>query len=446
MSTNTSVRMRTRVRISRTTKFLGAIGIFSVTAITVNLWLLSKPSLASVTARPFLSLGQLTALIGGTLLSLNYVLSARLRFLEPLFGGLDRAYLAHRFLGMAGFISIVYHPAFLAVNSFRAGGPALNFFLPSADVASSLGVFALFGYIVLIAATLFIKLPYHMWRLTHKLMGVPLFLFAAHVYFIPSDTSRYLPLRVWMLGLVAAGIASYVYKVFLYGKFGPRYSYAVESIALRNDFIDVVLQPKGRRLEFSPGQFAYVSFKNRAVGREPHPFSISSGPNEPTIRFSVKSVGDYTDRLKLLRAGDEAVLHGPYGVFGEEALHSGKDQLWIAGGIGVTPFLSMLRHLPLSRGPRIWFFYCTRSAVDAVYLPEIIAGGAGHSELEVIHHNAEAMGKIDYSNIECRVGELADKKIFLCGPPPMMESLVRQFVARGVRPRNIIYEKFSFIT
>lgn len=104
---------------------------------------------------------------------------------------------------------------------------------------------------------------------------------------------------------------------------------------------------------------------------EPHPFTISSSPKEKNLRFTIRIAGDYTQYLyNHLRPGVIAVVEGGYGMM--DYRRGGKEQIWIAGGIGVTPFLSWIRDMPQESGHDIDFFYTVRTKDEALFLSEIL--------------------------------------------------------------------------
>ncbi|HTY40189.1 MAG TPA: ferric reductase-like transmembrane domain-containing protein [Candidatus Paceibacterota bacterium] len=427
-------------------KWGGVVLIGLVGLITVNLWVMSKSDPGIILKTPWLSLGQITALLGASFLAVNYVLSARLREVERVFGGLDKMYKVHRTTGGLGFILVVYHPIFLAANVLSFHSPAWNYFLPSAELSYTFGVVALYLFATLITLTIYAKLPYRIWKLTHIWMGLPLLFVGLHVWFIDSDISRYMPLRFWIIGLVAVAGAAFVWKRFFYTKFGPHYSYRAKSVRQLGTVTELELAAAGAHLHFEPGQFVFVSIQNDAVGREKHPFSISSAPGEPELRLSIKSLGDYTARLPLVKAGDEVVVYGPYGYFGEKAWRDDKDQVWVAGGIGITPFLSFVHYRSAhpSDLPRATFYYTTRSMKDAPYADEVAR--EADPGLRFYHHRSDEKGFLTASLIEKQTGDLRHKRVFLCGPKGMMDNMADQFRKHGVPARDIIFEDFSFLT
>ncbi len=425
-------------------KTLGGAVIISINFLVLSLWILSKPDISSISDNPLFSLGQATALLGATLLSLNYILAARLRFLESYFGGLDKMYRIHRLIGSLGFVTICFHPIFLAMNSFSATN-AIRYFVPSSNIPYALGLFSFYAYALLIVATTHLKLPYHIWKITHKFMGVPFVLFALHMIFIPTNLHNYLPLQIVLSLVTGTGLAAYIYKLFFYNRYGPKFNYQIKKASRLEKITELILKPVGKNLPFVPGQFVFVKFENRAIGKESHPFSISSGKEEPYLRLSIKSLGDYTDRVQLLKPGETVQVYGPYGTFHYDN-NEESDQIWIGGGIGITPFLSMLRAIPKKTASQIWLFYCTRNKSDAPYLPEINGEKEKLNSLYFTHHASEDQGRITYAHIKEQAATLKDKKIFLCGPRGMMENLANEFMTNGVRARNIQYEDFSFLT
>ena len=94
---------------------------------------------------------------------------------------------------------------------------------------------------------------------------------------------------------------------------------------------------------FVPGQFALIYIEAKD-GWHRHPFTIASAPAERILRVTVKALGDYTSRLReLLEPGMPAVVGGPHGRFNHAK--GAPDQVWIAGGVGIAPFLSWMRAL-----------------------------------------------------------------------------------------------------
>ena len=166
---------------------------------------------------PLVSLNQVTALLGTILFMWSMVLATRLNFLEKLFGGLDKVYHTHRKVSEIGFALILLHPVMLTLSSPRIG---LKYFAPLHNKSAvNLGVYSFWVFVIAIALTLFIKkikLPYHLWKQTHKFLNLAMILALLHVATVKSDTSIFAPLGIWMLITTGLGVASGIYMSFLY--------------------------------------------------------------------------------------------------------------------------------------------------------------------------------------------------------------------------------------
>lgn len=431
-------------------KRLGIPVLFVVLAVTVVLWGFAKADTGAV---GFVrSLAQLSALLAATLAVLNYVLAARARSIERLFGGLDKMYGVHRLVGGGAFLFMLYHPIFLALNVLPNWSLALRYFIPGGNLAYTLGIIALALFIVLIVLTIFARLPYHWWKRTHILMGIPLVFVGFHTFIVPSDASGFWPLTAWMALLFAAAGVAVIYRRFLYTRFGPRHTYTVQNVARLGSITEVRLAPHGAPLSFVPGQFVFVSFRSARVTPEKHPFTISSAPSSPELRLSMKSLGDWTAGLAALSFGTDAVVYGPYGVFGERAFRGTGDQVWIAGGIGITPFLGIAAaraNAPETKG-MAHLFYCTKTKEEAVYLRELEDIAARTGTFRVTSHVSDEEGFLTAERALTAAGVPVDGRrnvpVFLCGPKPMTDGLIEQLEACGVAGKNIIREDFSFFS
>lgn len=390
----------------------------------------------------FTSLGQIFALSGTSMFALNFILGARLKFLEKYFDGQNRVYERHNQLGQIALIFLLFHPLFLlpkyAGGSF--GGAAL-FLLPNSNLPQTLGWVALVMMILLIVLTLYLRPKYNMWKWTHKFFGLAFLLVTLHMYFIPSDVAVFLPLRIYMLGLSILGLIAFGYRSLLARFFVKNYIYIVTKVSrLTGGVIEIGMRSSGESIHFKPGQFVFVKFKNKKVGGEIHPFSFSSHPDEEIVAITVKCLGDYTNNLDALCLGDQALLEGPYGVF-DFRRGFFKNQIWIAGGIGITPFLSMASELKLLNCFKIDLYYCLKNKNEAIYLDRLREMAPN---LNLIEHYSDYQGRLDATVIIKKSGSLKNKSIYLCAPSSMIQSLKNQFRSMGVRPSFVYSEEFNF--
>ncbi len=151
-----------------------------------------------------------------------------------------------------------------------------------------------------------------------------------------------------------------------------RYSYVVQAVKKLNGTVaEVTLHPQAARVAHRAGQFLYVYFDSDKTLEEPHPFTISSAPHEHDLRLSIKASGDWTQHMhEHLQAGATAFVDGPYGEFNFKT--GSRKQVWIAGGIGITPFMSWMRDFDANpHGREIDFFYTTTVPEEALFMDEI---------------------------------------------------------------------------
>lgn len=426
-------------------KKLGIPIIILSLIITLNLFIASKQSVGIIFNHPLLSLGQIFSLIGTILLCFSFVLSSKLSRLENWFGGFDKVYKTHHAAGAIAFVLLLLHPLFLIVDALPNKKLAVLYVLPSNIWSYNFGIIALWTMIFLIVLTIFVKLPYHVWKKTHEYMGLALLLGALHIFLVTSDVSRFAPLRVWMFSFIFVALSAYIYARFLYKHFGPKYNYVVEYFRRDEDLIELFLRPVGKSLPFSPGQFAFLQFENKELNSEEHPFSISSDPQSSFLRFSIKIVGDYTLNLRELEKGSKVRVFGPYGSFFEK-FSKCSGAVCIAGGIGITPFLGMLaQEVKKEKNDKeIFLYYCERNENEFFYDNEVKNLSMACSSIKYIPHCSSQKGRLKADQILQTIGSLKDKLIFLCGPAVMMKDLRKQFLKCGVNSNNIIFEDFNF--
>ncbi|MEK7165684.1 MAG: ferric reductase-like transmembrane domain-containing protein, partial [Patescibacteria group bacterium] len=317
-------------------KYRGIFIIACILLITLFLFILAKPRfLEIVQAAPLLSLSQSMALLGTVLFSLSFVLSSRFPFLENLFGGFDKVMKTHQIISALSVIGLLEHPFLLIFSRLPNISLILQYIVPSQELPLTLGIFALNSLIGLILVTLFVDLPYHVWKKTHEFMSVPLIFGILHTISISSDVSRYMPLKIWIYALLGLGSFAFIYRRYLYKFIGPRSTYIISQVNRTGDIVELLMIPKIKPLEIQPGQFVFMSIRSGQMNKEEHPFSVvKTQEYQSEIRIAAKVVGDYTLLLNQLNRGDEVVLWGPYGTFGER-FFAPCDVVCIAGGIGI---------------------------------------------------------------------------------------------------------------
>lgn len=419
--------------------------VWSLVGITTSLFLISKPSLAFASPHQLLlTVSQLSALLGIILLSFTYFLSSRANFLENLFGGLDQVYRLHHLMGIVSFLLLTVHPLFLILNILPDIRLSAIYLFPTlSGIDYNLGIFALYTLITLISLTLFVRLPYHIWKSTHEYMGLVILLGFFHALLIESDISRFLPLRIWILTITGLGLLFHLYRRFLYDRFGPAYNYRISKISRLNNVTEIFLSASDQTLHHHPGQFVFVRFPGLPGLDEPHPFSISSAPQNPRLRLSIKRLGDFTNRIKDLTVGTPAILSGPYGQF-YSRFASCDIAVCIAGGIGITPFISLLESKIRSADKPTFLFYSVKQINDAYYANRLVRLSK-YNNINYLFHNTAIQGRINARGIIKKSAvNPTSATYFICGPLSLMLTLRNQLLDLGVRPSRIIFEDFNF--
>lgn len=393
------------------------------------------------------SLGQISSLVGVVLFSLSLVLSLRIRLLEEYFDGMNSVYQAHHIVGGLAFIALLVHPLFLIIP-YSAGSwrEAALFLLPGQDWTINIGIAALLSMMSLLGITYYLDLPYQLWRYTHKFLGAVFFLGAMHGFFVESDVSRYVPLWWSMIVFSLLGAIAFIYRTLLGKILVPRYHYTIERVIHdTGKVIELVMKPSNpkRHMRFYPGQFIFLTIDRPSIDdTDPHPFSISSSPQQDSMRISIKALGDFSSWVGGLTQGMTATLEGPFGRF-SYLYNPNTSYVWIAGGIGVTPFVSMA--YTLTGTISVDLYYCMSDPSESAHLAELQTLAAVTQHFRVIPWYSGERGRLTGQQIVQTSGSIAQKDIFICGPGGMMHALKKQLRACGAHSSQIHTEEFDMV-
>jgi predicted ferric reductase len=400
----------------------------------VALWIVARPP-NQPTSR---YVGEICGAEAVLLLSCTLVLSTVLPAIERAFSGLDRVVVWHRRAATVGVLLLLPHVV-LATSSpdrYATGfGPGLG------DVA-------LLGLLVLSVWALAPKLraarwpgpirrlaraSYERWLTAHRLTGLFVIAAVPHGALVDPAVHDSTLLRVVYLTVGGVGIAAYIYRELFARFVVPVYNYTVADVRRPNDAtLEISLEPVRDPPLFVPGQFVFLAFGG-VGGWQRHPFSIASAPAERRLEVAIKAVGDLTrDLHDRLRPGTPARAAGPFGGF--DYRRGGHDQIWIAGGIGITPFMSWIRGFEATFDRHVDFYYSVAREADALYLDEIDAAGAQHPTFHPHVVYADRDGRLTAQRVAGGRPRGADVWVYLCGPPPMTAALAKVSVGSGFRP------------
>lgn len=389
-------------------------------------------------------------------MSAAMILAARPARLESALGGLDKAYRLHKWLGITSLSVAVGHWLLAVVPKWLVGwgllvrpprkpGPPLEglagLLREWRHTAEGIGEWAFYAALILVAIALLRWFPYRSFFKTHRLFALVYLPLAFHSLVLLNLDHWTTPLGPVMAVLLAGGIASAFVSLFRRAGARRRVAGTVETFRFHPDnrVLEVDLRVDGWE-GHRPGQFAFVTF-HRDEGA--HPFTIaSSWEGDGRLRFHVKGLGDYTKALPhRLRAGDPVVVEGPYGRF--DFAGRRPRQLWVAGGIGVTPFLARLRALALrpEGTPEIDLFFSTQ-APDESYLARL-RQLAEEARVRLHVRITPRDGLLTAERIRQEVPAWRDADVWFCGPAPFGKALRRDLVAQGLAPGDFHQEFFA---
>ncbi|MCY3873091.1 MAG: ferric reductase-like transmembrane domain-containing protein [Rhodobacteraceae bacterium] len=364
-------------------------------------------------------------------MAISQLIATRIAPVEWVFGGMDRAYILHKWLGIGALAAILLHDTIDAEMIGLGRGTAL------VEVAETAGEVALYGLLILVIVTVATFIPYHLWRWTHRFIGVFFVFGAFHYLFILKPFSVRDPLGLYVATFCVLGIAAFTFRL-LPARMRPSRRYEIAHLERTGKALAITMKPTGRALRYRPGQFVFVSFE----GGEPHPFTISKAPSDDgSIRVTVASLGDFTSQLgKLLPVGTSVRVEGPYGRFERRQL--GNPGLWIAGGIGITPFVAWAQAMN-RQDAAATLVYCIRNENGAAHLQELATLADELPNFTLMLHTSEAQDRATAGKILEATGlDASDLSIAFCGPEPMRMALSKGFAASGVSVRRIGYEEF----
>ena len=442
---------------------------------TLTLWALRKSTL------------YYTGIMATAMMSLGVVLAMRLPIVENLIGGLDQHYRLHKWVGISTALFALAHwliklgPKWLVKQGFadailfKTPADVIGFFAesnpltPARSFAKDMGEWAIYAMLVLVVLALWKRFPYRAFFKTHRLMAIIYIALVFHSVVLFGEVGWFTPVGVFMAAVMAIGCVGAV--ISLLGKVGSRHRSMGHVTQVTKHTQDRVLEVHIDLANswhgHEAGQFAYVTFDPKEGA---HPFSISSPwRNDGEVVFHIKALGDYTSELpKNIHVGQRVTVEGPYGRFkfdpypallpdNQTSTVSTAHQIWIAGGIGITPFLSRLQMIAesapksdstqhasntqhLSTLP-ITLYYCTRvhdsSFVKALHRLSSLA----RINLHIIASDRDqplTAEKLKQDNPMWLTAHF-----WFCGPAGLGQSLRDALVAQGLKSRDFHQELFE---
>jgi len=387
---------------------------------------------------------------GLTQIAVQFVLIGRFKSVTAPYG-IDVILQFHRQLALIAITAILVHPLIIVIDN--PSRPKLLNPL-SGNWASRFALLGLLALLAIAVTSIYrerLKLNYEYWRFTHLLLGVLAVVFAQlHVSMAGLYTNTLWKTVIWVLIAVAmVGVVVYLRMLKPAWQRGSQWQ-VTEVRPERGDTWTLVLEAVDHPgMAFSPGQFAWLKLGSPFTLEE-HPFSFSSSAqHRQRVEFNIKELGDYTRTIKDVAPGTRASLDGPHGAFCIDR-YPAVGYVFIAGGVGITPMMSFLRTMADRRDPRrVVLFYADQTWEGLAFREELERLQEG-LDLEVVYVLQEPpdnwQGESGMITAEILQRHLPDKlnhRIFICGPPPMMDAVQNALLEKGVRQESIHLERFN---
>lgn len=433
-----------------------AIALWGLLALLSLLWLVADPR-ALLPAGFFAARGamvQYSGILAMGCMSVAMILALRPRWPEQWLGGLDKMYRLHKWLGIGGLGLAVAHwlwaqgPKWAVGYGWlarpdRGARPAIDnpvelFLQTLRDPAEGLGEWAFYATVLLIAVALIQQVPYRYFYKTHRLLAAAYLVLVFHSVVLLKFSYWPAPLGLLMAGLIAYGTVAAIMVLLRRVGAGRKFNGRIDSLHYYPELrvlegqVDIPVGWPGHKA----GQFAFVTSK---MSEGAHPYTIASAWNPALHRlnFITKELGDHTRTLRQsLQVGQSVQVEGPYGcfTFGDDCAR----QIWIGGGIGITPFIARMKELAQER--RADSSAPMRQAIDlfhstADFSEEAIAklqadADAAGVRLHVLHDPRD--GRLSGERIRAAVPDWRAASLWFCGPIAFGAALRQDFANHGL--------------
>ena len=423
--------------------------------VTVGLWL--RHGGLDTIGHPggtLIAAGQLTGLVGTYAVLVQLLLMSRIGWLER-YVGFDRLAVWHRWTGFTSVVLLLGHAVFITLGYAEEGGQSLptqlgDFVQHYPDVLMSIVGLALFLAIAVTSVRAArSRLSRETWYSVHLYAYLAVALSFAHQLAVGTDFTDDPLARAWWIALYVAVFGTILaWRVARPIAFNARHRLWVH--AVRPEAHGTVsLYIAGRnldRIDARPGQFFLWRFLGGTGWAKAHPFSLSAAPNGRHLRITVKDLGDDTRRIQRLQPGTRVFAEGPYGTFTAERRTRRRVAL-IAGGIGITPLRALVESLPAAPGD-VTLLYRAAYKKDLAFRDELGALAERRGiELHALIGPEIGDDRTDQLGIPALrrlVPDIADRDVFVCGPPAMVDAVRRRLAALRVPRDRIHFERFAY--
>lgn len=390
-----------------------------------------------------------TGILAFAYFSLAIYLAIKPSWLEKSLGGLDKLYKLHKHAGIAAGVFSLLHWLIklskpLLKQWFVLGAKIPR--IPSSldfmrSLAKDLGEVSLYLILAMLVLALLKTFPYKIWRWSHKLFAVLYLAIVIHALVLT-------PIDWWLhpLGFstaLAGLVGSYAAIKVLTGTSGKAKQLKGKLISIKQlaNGINLLTCRLDKNWRYQPGQFALVGF---STFEGMHPFTIYSYDSaKQEAKFAIKPLGDFTSNLhKKLLPNMPVKLEGAYGGF---TLPQEEQQLWVAAGIGITPFMAWLEGLAetsLANKTKIKLVYCVTKQEEAIFTQELAAFSQQLPNFSYELHLSANQGRLKAEQLIAANAEVTS--LSYCGPKALRQSLHKAWLAAGKSKENFYSEEFDF--
>jgi len=360
------------------------------------------------------------------------------------FFGLDKIIKFQKKFSYFTAVFIVLHSILFVIAEKKI----MYFIIPNFTIIPlALGIIAFYLFItIMIASAIYKRISHTAWQYIHIVIYMLFFSSIYHAFKWGSSSEEW-HMQIIYVGSLVFIIIGIIYRTWykIKGLYAGKYFVKDIHWETKDTFTLIIRQEK--KLKFATGQFCFLRInKNKLYAR--HPLTISSSPNEEYLHFTIKNTGRFTQTASELKIGEEVFVEGPFGVFTKKDTQN--DIVFLAGGSGITPFMSMIRdNLYNKIEQNIMLIYGSKTKTDIIFKDELTSIDKKWfkkvfvlSQDEKKNHEDYEYGRITKEIIQNHVKNINNSIFYICGPKTMKESLIRILHNLGVKNKNIFCEEF----